>query len=196
MKRSCDLDIYNALGQLPAVSGFGQMSVVETCKEMQLKSYQVQATVKFWRSKADFSGFALTIWRHGAGHSVAKSTSLNIYLLSLCIRTVRFNQHQHNQHTCFCNYSTQLTQPHFSVLRSLSDLLCVNQLSAPGPGLFELCNLPPHFVNVVSTKRQSATWSCKEQRQPPLYRVAPNFPLADNCHQTLAVCVMHNHNIL
>jgi hypothetical protein len=47
MKRSCDLDIYNALGQLPAVSGFGQMSVVETCKKMQLKSYQVQATVKF-----------------------------------------------------------------------------------------------------------------------------------------------------
>ena len=53
MKRSCDLDIYNALGQLPAVSGFGhhfcflvirqQMSVVETCKKMQLKSHQVQA---------------------------------------------------------------------------------------------------------------------------------------------------------
>lgn len=98
----------------------------------------------------------------------------------------------------FWKYSTQLTQPHFSVLRSLSDLRCVNQLSAPGPGLFKLGNLLMHFVSVVSMKRQSATWSCKEQRQLPLYRVlvAPNFPLADKCHQTLAVCVMHNHNIL
>ena len=159
------------------------------CSWNPIKSKPFQATVKFWRSKADFSGFALATpspSRHRWTFS----------LLSLCIRTIRFNQHQHNQHTCFCNYSTQLTQPHFSVLRSLSDLLCVNQLSAPGPGLFELCNLPPHFVNVVSTKRQSATWSCKEQRQPPLYRVAPNFPLADKCHQTLAVCVMHNHNML
>ena len=166
------------------------------CNWNPIKSKPFQATVKFWRSKADFSGFALTIWRHGAGHSVAKSTSLNIYLLSLCIRTVRFNQHQHNQHTCFCNYSTQLTQPHFSVLRSLSDLLCVNQLSAPGPGLFELCNLPPALCQRCLHETAKRHLIVQRAAPAPLYRVAPNFPLADNCHQTLAVCVMHNHNIL